>query len=343
MGKETAGTFVRKLGAVVCVGALLASGGCARETEGERELAAYRVAITAVAEEFLDALEAGDGPTAMSLAMVADDAVVCQEAVDHYDQVRDRPRDAKVVEAMVGLDAKPAIAEVTYRQGVGDRELSARLYLEARDGGFAVDLTQLSFGALPVGVGIEVPAEPDVGVGHFRMLSFAIDGECEITGTKAYYTVLPGTYRITVEDPGGLAVPEAFLVTAGIRGSLFTGLKPESQSASGSLTRGVLGEVRSAFAALVYQCAKSRLTGPTCPASVRDKADRVPESGDELKAPYEPTLDVLAQDFDGNWRMTSNEVEFWYDSDPRTEPARGVYSGTVRRDAAGAVVIDLDE
>ncbi|MDR3201973.1 MAG: hypothetical protein LBT54_02390 [Bifidobacteriaceae bacterium] len=304
---------------------------------------ADKAAITAVAEEFLAALEAGDGPRAMSLAKVADDAVVCQEVVDNYGQVRDRPRDAKVAKAMAGLDLENAAVQVTYRQGVGDRELSALVQLEARDGSFVVDLTKLPVSPVPVGVAMPASGPSDSGVGDFRMLSFTIDGECQITGTEAYYTVLPGTYSIAVEDPGDLAAPEAFLLTTGLAEALFTELKPEYHTVAGSLADGVLGEVRSALAELVYKCAKSRLAGPACPASVRKEADRIPESGGEVEAPSGIGLSVLAQDSDGNWQMTSMGMRFTYRSGRVFVSAKGVYSGTVRRDESGAVVIDLDE
>jgi len=329
----------------ICVGLVLAIAGCGGPSEERKRLDAATDEVRAVAEKFLAAIESGDAATALSLTVLDDDdPAVCEEALEHYDQVSGRPQRATVVDAAAGgEDLEVAGAEVTYQQGSEGKEFNVMLQMVPREGSYAIDLSSLLPGASPVGVSLANPGVPGEGVGRLRALSFTIDGQCEIVGSSGHYTMLPGNYTIGVADPGGLAAEQSFEVTSGLDSTWGdSGLSENYTLVPPYLAAETLAEVDKALNALAAKCVESRLTDPTCPASARAVADQVPDTEECSERTPGPRPAVLAQDWAGNWQVTSHKEPFSYKPGPICESVAGVYSGTVRRDGTGSIVIDLD-
>jgi len=331
----------RILVGLACASAVLAGSGCGPASESDRAEESARAAMAEVAEEFLEAVEAGDGPGALALLEFAGGDVPCQAVIDGYTDVPDRPRDASVKRVVVGdLEKGRGIVAVTYRQGSGRGKTDGTLEMVRRGDGFAVDVASMPEGALTVGASLGFGVK-----GFLWGLRTTVDGQCPVSDLDMRFTVLPGTYTVEVTDPSGVLEAQSGQVTAGLASDRGGYGSSAFLAVDSEVPDGLQTEVGEVLARLAEECAESRFAGPTCPADVRAFAVEVPKTGDVVRVGKVEEVGILslAQDEDGTWHAHSITTEFEYRPAGAWVSAIGRYEGAVSRDAAGNIAIDLDD
>jgi hypothetical protein len=210
-------------------------------------------------------------------------------------------------------------------------------------GGYAIDLSgeasgTTSWDTMTVGVKIDHGEVLDGQVGYVSSVVATIDGTCPQIGAEVDFTVLPGTYTIRVEDPGGLGEAQSQEITRNFMHSNRTLYYDH-----GALPAPVLKEVGDALSSLAQQCADSRLKGAACSASVQVDGEAEVGADDAVKVAGEAGVEALTQDEAGIWHVISSEIPFESGAGHGSGTVLGAYSGSVRRDAAGRVAIELDQ